>query len=616
MFGTNEIIGKKYFKDAPKDSLFVTSMFFTLQGEGPYAGTPALFIRLAKCNLDCSFCFVPSTKITMADGKSKRIDQVKVGDMVMSWDKDKMVPKKVTRTYRSIADKIVKVTSSGEPVWCTPEHPFLTSNRSWVNAEDLVAGDKIVHWSLSDRRKVFNPAFDLANRAPMSQDEKDKAATRLSALWEDPEFREKNIERLTGAGNPMKDPATALKSWVNRETQLKSGLEIKVEKICEGLPITFVGAGDLVIQHKVPDFVVNGQKKVIEVWADDSLWVKKSPRGKEWMEKRKALFAKEGYDTLFLPLVQSELKMSEHSKIREKVAEFIHNGKVVKSVEFVNETDGRGWARLFGSKTAERTVYNFEVEDTHTYIANGCVVHNCDTFFDDGDWMTFIQIETKIHNTICGYFNNEKGIAAPDWALNKTRIGKLYPNIVLVMTGGEPLLQENISAFMQYQQKMYFKAVQVESNGIPDTVVPDGVTLVCSPKCMEKDGKAVKYYAPSKTILDRADCLKFVMSADTESPYNNVPQWAHDWKVKTGKDIYCSPMNIYNSFPQKIKLLRAEKGEITMAERSTVDEIISWWEPGLLDMEKNEANHKYVGQYCMQHGFKMQMQIHLFASLA
>jgi organic radical activating enzyme len=56
MFGTNEIVGKKYFADAPADSLFVTSMFFTLQGEGPYSGMPALFIRLAKCNLDCSFC--------------------------------------------------------------------------------------------------------------------------------------------------------------------------------------------------------------------------------------------------------------------------------------------------------------------------------------------------------------------------------------------------------------------------------------------------------------------------------------------------------------------------------------------------------------------------------
>lgn len=239
----------------------------------------------------------------------------------------------------------------------------------------------------------------------------------------------------------------------------------------------------------------------------------------------------------------------------------------------------------------------------------------CDTFFDDGDWLSFTNLDTKINETIKAYWA-DKGQQVPEWAINTSHIGKLYPNIVLVMTGGEPLLQENISAFMQYQQKMYFKAVQVESNGIPDTVVPDGVTLVCSPKCMEKDGVAVKYYAPSKTILDRADCLKFVMSNDKESPYNNVPQWAHDWKIKTGKDIYCSPMNIYNSFPQKIKLLRAEKGEITMAERSTVDEVISWWEPGLLDMEKNEANHKYVGQYCMQHGFKMQMQIHLFASLA
>ena len=237
----------------------------------------------------------------------------------------------------------------------------------------------------------------------------------------------------------------------------------------------------------------------------------------------------------------------------------------------------------------------------------------CDTFFDDGDWMTFAQIEEKIDETILGYWNNRTPFEqAPTWV---TRDGEYYPNVVLVMTGGEPLLQENISAFMQ-QQLQYFKAVQVESNGIPDTVVPEGVTLVCSPKCMEKNGKAVKYYSPSKTILDRADCLKFVMSADTESPYNNVPQWAHDWKARTGKDIYCSPMNIYNSFPQKIKLLRAEKGAITMAERSTVDEVISFWEHGLLNQHANQDNHEYTARYCMDHGFKLNLQMHLYASIA
>lgn len=37
-------------------SLDVHSIFDTIQGEGPFAGTPATFIRLAGCNLECSLC--------------------------------------------------------------------------------------------------------------------------------------------------------------------------------------------------------------------------------------------------------------------------------------------------------------------------------------------------------------------------------------------------------------------------------------------------------------------------------------------------------------------------------------------------------------------------------
>lgn len=37
-------------------SLWVHSIFYTIQGEGPFAGTPAVFVRLAGCNLQCPGC--------------------------------------------------------------------------------------------------------------------------------------------------------------------------------------------------------------------------------------------------------------------------------------------------------------------------------------------------------------------------------------------------------------------------------------------------------------------------------------------------------------------------------------------------------------------------------
>lgn len=51
MFGKNKILG---IYNA--NNFGVVDIFNTIQGEGPHAGLPAIFIRFGGCNLACSFC--------------------------------------------------------------------------------------------------------------------------------------------------------------------------------------------------------------------------------------------------------------------------------------------------------------------------------------------------------------------------------------------------------------------------------------------------------------------------------------------------------------------------------------------------------------------------------
>jgi organic radical activating enzyme len=225
----------------------------------------------------------------------------------------------------------------------------------------------------------------------------------------------------------------------------------------------------------------------------------------------------------------------------------------------------------------------------------------CDTYFDGGDWLTFDEVYERVMAAAVDYFGGE----VPGWFEQK---------VGLVITGGEPMLQKNLGTFL-HKVKNFFAWTQIESNGTVWQDIPSETTLVCSPKCLEKNGQPVKYLKPNTDVMERADCLKFVMNADPDSPYSSIPDWAQEY-ASAGKKVFVSPMNVYNREPQKSKQMRSTKNDISMEERSAVDEVISFWEEGLLNMTENQKNHEYTAQYCARNGYTLNLQIHLYASLA
>tara|TARA_X000001382_G_scaffold11106_2_gene7537 strand:+ start:316 stop:1353 length:1038 start_codon:yes stop_codon:yes gene_type:complete len=88
-------------------------------------------------------CFLANTKILMTDGDVKNIEDIKVGDMVQSYDvkSTSIVKSKVTETFvhndkqYMVINGVIKTTSI---------HPFYC-NEEWVEAGNLSVGDKILH---------------------------------------------------------------------------------------------------------------------------------------------------------------------------------------------------------------------------------------------------------------------------------------------------------------------------------------------------------------------------------------------------------------------------------------------------------------------------------------
>jgi Pretoxin HINT domain len=87
-------------------------------------------------------CFTSDTKVLMGDQTFKEIVDLKLGDMVQSFDFEtgKMMPQKVTRLFTADQDHYYLINAK---LKVTATHPFFTSEGKWKEGHQLKVGDKI-----------------------------------------------------------------------------------------------------------------------------------------------------------------------------------------------------------------------------------------------------------------------------------------------------------------------------------------------------------------------------------------------------------------------------------------------------------------------------------------
>ncbi|MCG2685942.1 hypothetical protein L6258_01060, partial [Candidatus Parcubacteria bacterium] len=98
-------------------------------------------------------CFLAGTKIRMSDGPDKDIEDIEVGDLILTRDEarsSRLVAAKVTETFEHIVSEYLLINDFLE---VTPEHNLFVNGR-WTVAEDVRPGDYL----LNDRDEWFEVA--------------------------------------------------------------------------------------------------------------------------------------------------------------------------------------------------------------------------------------------------------------------------------------------------------------------------------------------------------------------------------------------------------------------------------------------------------------------------
>lgn len=329
-------------------------------------------------------CLASNAPIATPQGY-RAISDLRSGDEIWAWN-GQITRNRVrfVRTRQVHWTRLRRIQfEQARPVYCTDDHVWWSADNRPICTNDLtvdqellcmtenelrsinnVRQNQVFRLQASDRMRELNRVLDRTllpqNTVSFKKSEgsKQRSSEAIRRLWQDPQYVQ-NWQRGMNA------------ALSTRPTQLERKF-IECFELAR-LDVRYVGNGEFWVntsngERLNPDFKVNGQRKLIEVYTSKMQLHMENRATPDWMIRKKAAYASAGFDSMFIDA-------SELERCVIDVQRFIHNGIRITSVRRPRDMRSLRGMQRDGDLV---TVYDLELEDgANVFFVQRAMSHNC-----------------------------------------------------------------------------------------------------------------------------------------------------------------------------------------------------------------------------------------------